>query len=437
MITVFLVLLAVSGLIDVALGLWAVLGWESFANVFNLNLASGVDIRMMGFLLGLVLLFFAYVQVQAILWIRKEKEDGYPIAFAFAGWLVVSSVLMTLFFHRLEFLVIDGARGVLLGVFATLAIRSPLTVKELRLPHKARRSSSRRSSEGPRSRRRPARGSSTRRPRRSPGGRREAPARASSRRSDSRSGSERGSRGGARRRGGSRGDSDRRSSRSGDSDSMRRPPRDSSYRDRRPRERQYNDRRPSRRRSDDNGGFESDRAYGADQGGYHPEREREAYRPSDESTAPSRSTRDPIAGPALDAREDTAPREPRDRFANRRPVREEQSEEVRNEVRDEPAAPVVDEVVERTGPPEPMAQRGPQDVVSALDWFESPKAEKSGQDSSENGRLHRRKKGRGPGAHFRPKEKRSRRPLGGDANGSQSGNGEPVVDDLPDGTQSS
>jgi hypothetical protein len=459
MIIIFLVLLAVSGLIDVVLGLWAIVGWGSFASTFGLNLGPGEDIRMMGFMLGLAFLFFAYVQVQAILWIRKEKEDGYPVALAFAGFLVVSSVLMSIVFRPMAILAIDGVRGILLGAFGLLALRSPLTVKELRLPSKSRRSSRRRE-DSMRDGRRGARGSSTRRPRR--GTRREAPARASSRGSGSGPDSRRSSsRGDTRRRGGPRStESGGRPARTGtDSEPVGRGRQRSSYRN----GRSYEGRRSPRRDSNGErgGGYRQDRSYGRDRGGYETERDSEPHAPrrerrsdTDES---SRRMRASLGAPAMPVQEETAPRDyreeraPRDHREERAPReygeataprdhREEMPDRrpPREEVREDLEERVVEDVAESSGPPEPLQQRGPKDVVSALDRYESPKGgERNGQNSTDNSLRHRRKTGRAPGASFRPKEKRVRRPLGGSGTGTDNGDDQPVKEDAPEDTRES
>jgi hypothetical protein len=422
MIIFFLVLLAVSGLIDVCLGLWAILGWGSFASVFNLNLASGEDIRMMGFFLGLVLLFFAYVQVQALLWIRREKEVGYPIALAFAGFLVISSLLMSVFFRRMEFLAIDGIRGVLLGIFGTVAFRSPLTVKELRLPSRARRTERRHAST--RGRRRGGRDASTRRPRRTDG-RREVPAHASSRGS--------GSAGPRTRRSTSRRTTRRRAgTRTAEPDERAGPPTSEPERFRRgSRERYYDERRPSRRgREPARESAREPARESAREPAREPAREstRELARePARESTreptresaresgAPPRRRRTPWAGPVVPPATESGAEEYREEYPEDRAPSRSVGEEAEG-LEDR----IVQEVGENPGPPKPFRQHGPRDVVSALDWLNKPKAaDRGGQnDTQDNGSRHRRKPERSPGAIFRPKEKRVRRPLGGDTSSS-------------------
>ncbi|MBD3335654.1 MAG: hypothetical protein GF355_09075, partial [Candidatus Eisenbacteria bacterium] len=141
MITFFLVLLALSGLVDVGLGLWAIFGWGSFTQTFLGQTVLGGDLQMMGFLLGLVLLFFAYLQAQALWWIRQEDDHGYRLALGFAGFLIVSSALMYVRHPSMPiFLAVDGVRGVLLAVFGAIAMRTPLTISRLGLPtgHRAR-----------------------------------------------------------------------------------------------------------------------------------------------------------------------------------------------------------------------------------------------------------------------------------------------------------
>jgi hypothetical protein len=132
------VLLGLSVLIDLALGAWASVAWGSFAQTWRLaagNTQAVQSLHLTGLVLGLVLFFFAALQILAWRWIRAEKEEGFTVLIWFGCYLIGSSLITFLVFRsRPEFLVIDGLRGALLAVFSVAALRSPATVRELRLP---------------------------------------------------------------------------------------------------------------------------------------------------------------------------------------------------------------------------------------------------------------------------------------------------------------
>lgn len=140
-----LALLGLSVLVDLTLGAWASVAWESYVNKWlpDLRLLAGVqadDVRLLGLVLGLSLLCFAAIQILAIRWVRDEKEEGLTLALVFGGYLIVSSVITFLVFqNRVEFLIVDGLRGALLTVFAVVLRNAPATIRVLRLPDDRRR----------------------------------------------------------------------------------------------------------------------------------------------------------------------------------------------------------------------------------------------------------------------------------------------------------
>lgn len=137
-------LVGLSVALDIVLGAWASISWGSFATFWfhdpeSVRVAGA---QLTGLVLALALLFVAALQGYAFWRIRAEDESGYRILILFSGYLVVSS-LITFFYAQsssalkwggIEFLVVDGLRGLLLGTFALLAMREPATVRELRLP---------------------------------------------------------------------------------------------------------------------------------------------------------------------------------------------------------------------------------------------------------------------------------------------------------------
>jgi hypothetical protein len=146
MILALIVVLAVSALLDLALGAWASVSWESFRQTWFLPPAgaAGHEHQLLGLVLGLILIFFAALQLDAIRGIRKEREGAYRIPILFGGYLVVSSIVTFLAIQGwspkvtprggLEFLLMDGLRGGFLVALGILALHAPPTVRRLRLP---------------------------------------------------------------------------------------------------------------------------------------------------------------------------------------------------------------------------------------------------------------------------------------------------------------
>jgi hypothetical protein len=123
-----------SVLVDLALGAWAGVFWRSFAETWHLDATAGRDAQLLGLVLALCLVFFAALQALALLWIRREKEEGHQVLIAFGFYLIVSSVITFVVFRRSEFLLLDGVRGMVLAVLSATALRSPASVRGLRLP---------------------------------------------------------------------------------------------------------------------------------------------------------------------------------------------------------------------------------------------------------------------------------------------------------------
>lgn len=137
--TALMVVLGLSALLDLALGTWASVAWKSFAGSWfrGSAVAGAEEFRLLGFVLGLMLLFIAWVHVLALQWVRREKLDGYWIALSLGIYLAVSSALTYAAFRRFDFLLVDGLRGVLLAGIGWAAMRAPQTVRTLRLPDRA------------------------------------------------------------------------------------------------------------------------------------------------------------------------------------------------------------------------------------------------------------------------------------------------------------
>jgi hypothetical protein len=145
------VVLGLSALLDLTLGAWASVYWESFAARWHLaGLVESPEARLMGAVLGLCLICFAALQLLAGWWIRSEKEEGHRVVILFGIYLMVSSILTFVFFHRTEFLLVDGLRGAALTVLAVVALNAPPTVKALRLPVRSGEGERPRRSERPR-----------------------------------------------------------------------------------------------------------------------------------------------------------------------------------------------------------------------------------------------------------------------------------------------
>lgn len=146
------VVLGLSLLVDLALGAWASVSWGSFCGTWHLSFTAlqsdaYKDTQLLGFVLGFCLFCFTALQALAIYWIRTEKEQGYQLSVLFGCYLLVSSVFTFAIFHRTDFLLLDGIRGALVAVLATVSLNAPATVRELRLPNGAQRAGGRRRDE--------------------------------------------------------------------------------------------------------------------------------------------------------------------------------------------------------------------------------------------------------------------------------------------------
>jgi hypothetical protein len=135
--------LGFSAAVDLALGAWASVAWGSFKQTWfvqrhivggNPLVGGEPQLRLMGLVLGLILLFFALLQGWAIRWIRKEQDSGFHLVILFGGYLVVSSIVTFWVFRGVDFLILDGIRGAVLVALGFLAMNEPSTVTELRLP---------------------------------------------------------------------------------------------------------------------------------------------------------------------------------------------------------------------------------------------------------------------------------------------------------------
>lgn len=146
MIVALIVVLAVSAVMDLALGVWASAFWESYRQTWFMNpaFADGRELQLLGLVLGLILIFFAALQFDSIRAIRRGREGVYRFPIFFGGYLLASSIVTFLVIQGwdpkvmplggLEFLVTDGLRGGCLVALGILAMRAPATVTELRLP---------------------------------------------------------------------------------------------------------------------------------------------------------------------------------------------------------------------------------------------------------------------------------------------------------------
>jgi hypothetical protein len=153
--SLFLVVLGLSLLVDLALGAWAGAKFPHFANTWGLggvapaSAAPAGVAHFLGWVLATCLIGFAAIQGIAFHWTRRGKDEGPQLAIVFGCWLVLSSLATFAFVSLrgsgsefasmgLRFLVVDGLRGAVLTVLGFLALRAPSVVRELRLPDGAR-----------------------------------------------------------------------------------------------------------------------------------------------------------------------------------------------------------------------------------------------------------------------------------------------------------
>jgi hypothetical protein len=147
--SLFLVVLGLSLLVDLALGAWAGANFPHFAKTWGLDgVVPAGTAHFLGWVLGTCLVGFAAIQGIAFHWARCDKDEGPQLAIVFGCWLVLSS-LATFAFASAQgspgitslawkFLVVDGLRGAVLTVLGWLTLHAPSVVRELRLPEGAR-----------------------------------------------------------------------------------------------------------------------------------------------------------------------------------------------------------------------------------------------------------------------------------------------------------
>jgi hypothetical protein len=152
--SLFLVVLGLSLLADLALGAWAGAKFQHFAQTWGLGgvdpagVTSADAAHFLGWVLGTCLVGFAAIQGIAFHWTRRGKDEGPQLAIVFGCWLVLSSLATFVFASTqgssgiaslgLKFLLVDGLRGAVLTALGFLALRAPSVVRELRLPDGAR-----------------------------------------------------------------------------------------------------------------------------------------------------------------------------------------------------------------------------------------------------------------------------------------------------------
>ncbi len=148
--SLFLVVLGLSLLVDLALGAWAGANFPHFAKTWGLDGVAPAGVaHFLGWVLGTCLVGFAAIQGIAFRWTRRDKDEGPQLAIVFGCWLVLSSLATYAFVvlrgsesefasMGLRFLVVDGLRGAVLTVLGFLALHAPSVVRELRLPDGAR-----------------------------------------------------------------------------------------------------------------------------------------------------------------------------------------------------------------------------------------------------------------------------------------------------------
>lgn len=153
--SLFLVVLGLSLLVDLALGAWAGANFPHFAKVFGLGGVASAGLarpdvaQFLAWVLATCLVGFAAIQGIAFHWTRRDKDEGPQLAIVFGCWLVLSSLATFAFvafrgsgsdFASMgwKFLLVDGLRGAALAVLGYVAVHAPAVVRELRLPDSAR-----------------------------------------------------------------------------------------------------------------------------------------------------------------------------------------------------------------------------------------------------------------------------------------------------------
>lgn len=156
---VFLIItLVLSGLIDLVVGLWALLVPAGFAHRWLGVTQLSDPLQILIFVIGLAAIGLAALHIMAIRWLQLEKPEGFHLSIALGAAIAVVGIA-TYFFAQMRtpgiqntiyLLAIDGLRGVILGVAGVVAMNAPATVTELRLPDRRRRAPARRRRESSR-----------------------------------------------------------------------------------------------------------------------------------------------------------------------------------------------------------------------------------------------------------------------------------------------
>jgi len=145
-----LVILALSGLFEAIVGVWAIAAPTGFAEFWlripQVQAGEGVlgGVALLLFLLGLASLGLAALHGLAIYWLRCERRDAFHLSIALGVTLLV--VGLATYFRDLlagprdigatRVLLVDGLRGLALGLVGFFAQRAPATLRELRLPER-------------------------------------------------------------------------------------------------------------------------------------------------------------------------------------------------------------------------------------------------------------------------------------------------------------
>jgi hypothetical protein len=157
-----LMILAVSGVIELAVGLWALAMPASFASMWleipQLS-ASGQfrgPVQVLLFVIGWAGIAMSALHLLAFAWLRSEKREAYRLSIALGSALTFLGVATFLYgtfgqpplANSLYLLLVDGLRGVVLGLAGVLAMNAPATVRELRLPPRREQERPQRSRQG-------------------------------------------------------------------------------------------------------------------------------------------------------------------------------------------------------------------------------------------------------------------------------------------------